>query len=129
MLLCGVIPPAWRSVVKGAVSGVRCFAGLCVGDLWSSKHVVPYTEVLLGFAGSEETVGTRPTGDGRCWGIEVGTLVPGRCLGLDGTGSMWTNGCIVKDSDCSTSPMSSLTQMRVQCVTVCLCSTTTTTTT
>ena len=64
MLLCRV--PAWRSVAKGAVTSVRCLAGLWVGDLWSSKHV-PYSEVLLGYAGSVETVGTRPTGDCRCW--------------------------------------------------------------
>ena len=88
-------PPAWRSVAKGADTGVRCLAGLWVGDLWSSKHV-PYSEVLLRFAGSEETVGTRPTGDGRCWRIEVGTLVPGRCLGL-GNSSCWeTNGYLMK---------------------------------
>ena len=85
-------PPAWRSVAMGAVTSVRCLAGLWVGDLWSSKHV-PYSEVLLGYAGSVETVGTRPTGDCRCWRIEVGTLVPGRCLGL-GNSSCWgTNGC------------------------------------
>ena len=40
-------PPAWRSIAKGAVTSVRCLAGLWVGDLWSSKHV-PYSEVLLG---------------------------------------------------------------------------------
>ena len=59
MLLCRVIHPAWRSVVTDAVTCVRCFAGLCVGDLWSAKHVVPYSVVLLEFAGSRETVGSK----------------------------------------------------------------------
>ena len=68
-------PPAWCSVAKGAVTSVRCLVGLWVGDLWSSK-LVPYSEVLLGYAGSVETLGTRPTGDCCCWRIEVGTLVP-----------------------------------------------------
>ena len=55
-----------------------------------------YSDVLLSFAGSEGNVGTRPTGDGRCWRIEVGTLVPGRCLGL-GDSSYWeTKGYLMK---------------------------------
>ena len=55
-------PPAWRSVVRGAVAGVRCFAGLCVGDFWSEKPVVPYTEVLLEFACARVILAARPTG-------------------------------------------------------------------
>ena len=55
-------PPAWRSVVMGAVTCVRCFAGLCVGDLWSAKPVVPYTGVLLEFACARDTLAARPTG-------------------------------------------------------------------
>ena len=92
-------PPAWRSVAKGAVTSVRCLAGLWVGDFWSSKHV-PYSEVLLGYTGPVEAVGTRPTGDCCCWRIEVGTLVLGRCLGL-GNSSCWgTNGCLMKARPC-----------------------------
>ena len=92
MLRC---PPAWRSVAKGSGTGVRCLAGLWVGDLWSSKHV-SYSDVLLRFAGSEGNVGTRPTGDGGCWRTEVGTLVSGRCLGL-GSSSCWeTKGYLMK---------------------------------
>ena len=88
-------PPAWRSVAKGSGTGVRCLAGLWVGDLWSSKHV-SYSDVLLRFAGSEGNVGTRPTGDGGCWRTEIGTLVPGRCLGL-GSSSCWeTKGYLMK---------------------------------
>ena len=42
------------------------------------------------------TVDTRPTGDCRRWRIEVGTLVPGRCLGL-GDSSCWeTKGYLMK---------------------------------
>ena len=91
--------PAWCSVAKGAVTNVRCLAGLWVGDLWSSKHV-PYSEMLLGYAGSVETVGTRPTGVCRCWRIEVGTLVPERCLGLENSSCWGTNGCIMKARPC-----------------------------
>ena len=65
MLLCRVVHPAWRSVAKGSGTGVRCLAGLWVGD-------------------------------GRCWRTEVGTLVPGRCLGL-GNSSCWeTKGYLMK---------------------------------
>ena len=56
------IPPAWRSVIMCAVTCVRCFAGLCVGDLWSAKHVAPCTEVLLEFACATDTLAARPTG-------------------------------------------------------------------
>ena len=73
---------------EGAVTCVRCLAGLWVGDLWSSKYV-PYS-------GFEVTVDTGPTGDCRRWRIEVGTLVPGRCLGL-GNSSCWeTKGYLMK---------------------------------
>ena len=55
-------PPAWCSVVMGDVAGVRCFAGLCVGDFWSRKPVVPFTEVLLKFAGARVFLAARPAG-------------------------------------------------------------------
>ena len=44
-------PPAWRSVAEGVVTGVRCLAGLWVGDLWSSKHVCLIQKCICRFGG------------------------------------------------------------------------------
>ena len=92
-------PPDWRSVAKGAVTSVRCLAGLWVDDFWSSKHV-PYSKMLVGYTGPVEAVGTRPTSDCCCWRIEVGTLVLGRCLGLENSSCWGTNGCLMKARPC-----------------------------
>ena len=155
-------PPAWCSVVMGAVAGVRCFAGLFVGDSWSKnlwclvqglqapkpstknrrirfrrncRRLAGYLEVCGAVLTTRESCvsGSAPLsrarlgwgtcclwwipwprlvfhrkivqglrlaldgpGDCRRWRIEVGTLVPGRCLSL-GNSSCWeTKGYLMK---------------------------------